>query len=64
MALPLVLGGIALPSTMMFDFPSVKLLSEFIESSMRENHEKAQASLQNAPSGAGAGPKQARLMGG
>lgn len=28
---------------MMFDFPSVKLLSEFIESGMRESHEKSQA---------------------
>eukprot|EP00913_Durusdinium_trenchii_P011042 g10366.t1 len=57
-------SGIALPSTMMFDFPSVKLLSEFIESSMRENHEKAQASLQNAPSGAGAGQvvKRTRMV--
>jgi len=36
-------SGVALPSTMMFDFPSVKLLSEFIESGMRESHEKSQA---------------------
>ena len=46
--------GIALPSTMMFDFPSVKLLSEFIETSMRETHEKAQAG-KDAGAGGGGG---------
>ena len=35
---------------MMFDFPSVKLLSEFIDSGMREGHEKNQAAI-----GAGGG---------
>lgn len=46
-------SGISLPSTMMFDFPSVKLLSEFIESGMRESHDKSQAALGNTGGGGG-----------
>jgi len=45
-------SGIALPSTMMFDFPSVKLISEFIDTGMREAHEK---SVKDAPAGGGGG---------
>jgi hypothetical protein len=40
---------------MMFDFPSVKLLSEFIESGMRESHDKSQAALGNTGGGGGHG---------
>eukprot|EP00931_Biecheleriopsis_adriatica_P014587 TRINITY_DN11649_c0_g2_i3.p1 TRINITY_DN11649_c0_g2~~TRINITY_DN11649_c0_g2_i3.p1 ORF type:complete len:1110 (-),score=277.81 TRINITY_DN11649_c0_g2_i3:74-3403(-) len=45
--------GITLPSTLMFDYPSVKLLAQFIDTTMREAHEQSQASaaLQNASGG-------------
>ena len=52
-------SGVALPSTLMFDFPSVKLLSGFIDSGMREAHEKSEAlRVQNAAAGGGGGGGQ------
>ncbi|CAE8613646.1 unnamed protein product [Polarella glacialis] len=36
-------NGVSLPSTLMFDFPSVKLLSDFIDGSLRESHSQQQA---------------------
>jgi len=49
-------SGVALPSTLMFDFPSVKLLSGFIDASMREAHDKSEAQrAQSAAAGGGGG---------
>ena len=68
-------AGIALPSTLMFDFPSVKLLSEYIDTSrwtdsrsaewrrgMREAHEKSQGSLTDAPASQGQVVKRTRMV--
>ena len=54
-------SGVALPSTLMFDFPSVKLLSGFIDASMREAHDKSEAQrAQSAAAGGGGGGGQRR----
>ena len=58
-----LLTGVALPSTMMFDFPSVKLLSEFIESGMRESHEKSQAGASAGGAAASQGEDTYRATG-
>ena len=56
-------SGVALPSTLMFDFPSVKLLSGFIDSSMREAHDKSEAlRVQNSAGGGGGGQRKTRMV--
>lgn len=49
-------AGINLPSTLMFDFPSVKLLSGFIDAGLHEQHDLTQAKrIASAPAGGGGG---------
>ena len=56
-------SGVALPSTLMFDFPSVKQLSSFLDSSMREAHEKSEAvRVQSGAAGGGGGQRRTRMV--
>eukprot|EP00930_Biecheleria_cincta_P069315 TRINITY_DN5706_c0_g1_i1.p1 TRINITY_DN5706_c0_g1~~TRINITY_DN5706_c0_g1_i1.p1 ORF type:complete len:1047 (+),score=293.11 TRINITY_DN5706_c0_g1_i1:111-3251(+) len=49
-------AGVNLPSTLMFDYPSVKLLSGLIDAGLKEQFEQTQAKrIASAPAGGGGG---------